>query len=278
MKLSRHKVNLTEARERTEQTRAALPTFLAGARRNPSNLNLLASNALDVVAGVSVLDPALVGAREPLTLAAQALSGLFLAADARTDHPATVPLGDGEPAVYTVPPDGSLLHALRWIDAFLVALVAREIGSIDGLCAYRPERFADSSTKTPAYVVALVQAIQAIWLRHQDAGKRLVEATRLTDPELPDIRRPDWVLRIDVPLLDMLYRMHVEPAAFDASLTWALEHHKAYWSAKASLRRDWDGFVSWRGLAMASWAFEKEVPFSVESDYLPRPLVEGTAV
>lgn len=58
-------------------------------------------------------------------------------------------------------------------------------------------------------------------------------------------------------------------------MPWALEKHKKYWTSDERKRLDWEGFLSLPLLGITSMAYDCDIPFDVESDYIPLPLIRN---
>jgi len=85
----------------------------------------------------------------------------------------------------------------------------------------------------------------------------------------------EFVLNVLVPEMQMLFRLALgEVGPFDDSLEFALERHKKYWS-KSNRKKDPDGFLALGALSISSAAFDAGFPVEVESDYVPRDLIEN---
>ena len=74
---------------------------------------------------------------------------------------------------------------------------------------------------TPAggeYILDLADALKALWTGDEDVAGRLLEALRKTDPHRLDPRIVEYVLDIQVPILDAFrHAIEGDPAAFDAA-------------------------------------------------------------
>ncbi len=274
MKISRHPITPEDIQTRYDTTLKNLPLFLKGAKDNPNNLTLLASNALDVTSGGSVINPGQPEQTRWLEVAAQAIAGLFTVA-AAPGGMAEVYLGAGDPTQYHRLPDLSLVHARRWVHGFSIAAISRDVVALDALCAFPPQKLRSSSTGCHEYIYQMVDAFRAYWLREPGVDKLLLRAMASTDTNQYEFHNPDYVLRMDVPLIELLFYVHRRDPDFETGLLKAIERHKSYWTLDGEKARDWDGFLAFGPLGMATLAFIREMPFDVESEYLPMSLVRG---
>jgi hypothetical protein len=128
-----------------------------------------------------------------------------------------------------------------------------------------------------AFNFRYVEALQAFQKGEAQAPQRLVEAMEGTDPSQIQNAEGDWVLDIAVPQMDVLFRLlDNDTDAFNTALEKAVKAHKTYWSKKKNYRhRDPKGFISVPLTGLCAYAFERDVPIEVESDYIPRELYSG---
>lgn len=274
MKISRPKLDLESIRTRYEGTLSRMPIFVVGARRNPSNLTLLASNAEDVAAGSAILTPDSPEVLTYLRLAAQAHAALFAVA-AAGGAAVEVPLGEDSAVLYETRVDTSIVHASRWIHGFYLAALCRDERSLDFLCATPAEVLHQGPTRSPEYRDHMVEALRGFHTGAEDTSKRILKAMEATDPDRDDIAKPDWVLHIDVPALELLFHVNSRDLDFAPALEKALALHKKYWGKSEGQRRNWDGYLAIAPMAMAALAHDRGIPFDVSSDYLPTSLICG---
>ena len=191
--------------------------------------------------------------------------------------PVTVPLGEGEAARLQGPIDESLVYASRWIRAFHLAALVRDTRGLDQLCLVPDALLRASSTRSPDYYYSWVEAARLVWLQDRAAGGKILETMNLTDVEEIEFHNPDWVLDIDVPLIELLFYVHTENEDFADALPKSVNHFKNYWSRTAEKRKDPEGFLALNLLGLAAFAHEREIKFDVQSDYLPLTLVRPAA-
>ena len=104
---------------------------------------------------------------------------------------------------------------------------------------------------------------------------KLQVAIDQTDPAVLHEDTKAGMLQIRVPEMQVFYRLICqEPGPFNEALQRAVEQHKKYWSA-AKRKNDPAGFIALGPLAFACRAHDIGLPVTVESDYLPRRLIEG---
>jgi hypothetical protein len=87
-------------------------------------------------------------------------------------------------------------------------------------------------------------------------------------------RRKNWVLDVAWPVLELAWTAYNrDTPAFDEAMWKALEGHKHYY-AKAEGKKDMLGMIALGPLAMAVWAKDLGVNTTVESDYIPRWIID----
>lgn len=276
--IPRHKIDYPAVQRRLETTLTYLPGLIGSVGRTPNNLMIVASNALDIVACASVVDPDSPQIRPALRLASRALAALFAAASALS-FPLEVVVTEGAPVRYDFPPESSLVHPIRWLNAFFVAALCRDYAAIQTLADTPLDLLRASSTRCPEYTALFVDGIRGFLAGAPDTAARLLKAMAATDPERPDLM-PDWALRIDVPKIELFFRYASGDAeAFAAALPQAVEHWRSYWTklTDRDKSRNPDGFLALGLLGLAALAYDKKMPFEVESDYLPPALFQAWA-
>lgn len=276
MKIPRHEIDARSLQAEYVRTTDALPGFIEAARRDANNLGLLITNAQHAAALASVIAPVSPDLLRWTRLAAQAHVALFTTATADSS-PVTVRLGEGETARLQGPIDESLVYASRWIRAFHLALLVRDTNGLDQLCLVPDALLRASSTRSPDYYYSWVEAARLVWLQDRGAGGKILETMNLTDVNEIEFHNPDWVLDIDVPLIELLFYVHTENDDFAGALPKSVGHFKNYWSRTAENRKDSEGFLALGLLGLTAFAHEREMKFDVQSDYLPLTLVRPTA-
>ncbi len=272
-KIQRHNVDAQFSRELFAKTCKRLPSTLASARTASRNLDLLISDALSAAADGSVVAPQSPDIARYLRLASQAHAAFFAAAGIL---PVTVLLGDGEFVTYASAPEESTITVLRWIEGFFLAALSRDAASLDLLCRAPVEPMRRSSTRNPEYRYAFREALRAFWMQDIDPGALAVRAMELTDPDREDVYDREYTLYIDVHLIRLFFFVHAKDPDFAGGLVLALRDHKKYWSKKGRNHLA-DGFLALNLLGLAALAYDRKIPFEVDSEYLPKWLVTGEA-
>lgn len=274
VRVARPPVDLACVEERFADAHRTLSLFLEGARSDPKNLPLLISTALDIVCCGVALNADGHEVRQALLIAGQASTALFLAAPSQP-LPVEVQLGEGPFCVYHTHADESAAHASRWLRGFFLCALCRDSALIDAICSAPTEVMRRSSTREPEYRYLFVDAVKSFWKGEAAISTRILAALEATDPDRADIRRPDWTLNIDVPLLQHLFYINSEDSDFAEHFPRAVEKHKKYWTATSEQRMDWGGYFALELTAIATLAYDRHIPFKIDSEYIPLDLVIG---
>ena len=171
-------------------------------------------------------------------------------------------------------PKPSSAHTLNWRYGFYAALAAREHEATEVLTQVSLGSLRKGETKSPEWFYITVEAMQAFVRKHDDAEQKLAAAMKATDPDTCDPADKNYVLDIAWPILDLAWNAFArDTAGFDEAMWKALEGHKHYYT-KAEGKRDMRGMLALGPLAMAVWAKDLGVNTTVESDYIPRWIID----
>jgi hypothetical protein len=99
------------------------------------------------------------------------------------------------------------------------------------------------------------------------------KALTATDPDREDIRAWDWTLRLDVPRMELLFYALTRDNDFAGALDKAVVRHKEYWTKTEERRRDPIGFLAIELVSLAVIARDRQIPISIDSEYLPPSLI-----
>jgi hypothetical protein len=276
LKIDRHPIDEEDVKWHINAEEQLLKTYEKVARTKPEQFPLasLSTRTLYYVSYLSALDPDSSKICPLLHAAVQAATALFLQSLSVGEHIQVTILGD---VAITLPTTGSssTTDTGNWLSGFFAALVRRDLEALNVLANIPLEILRNSSTKSNEYVYLYVDVLQALWRREKDVGTRLFHAVEATDPEKLEMG-VDYALYIAVPAMKLLFQLlNRDVTQFNQVLSSALEDHKAFWSVIERRSRDPYGFIAWPLLAIASLAYELEMPLEVESDYLPPRLLHG---
>jgi hypothetical protein len=278
LKIDRHPIDKEYVNQRLKAEETLLTKYEEVARTKPEQLPLesLAADTLNAVACLSVLKPDAAEIGQLLLSATQASTALFRQALSVGEHIQVTINGD---LALTIPTTGSssITNTDNWLIGFFVALVRRDIKALHVLANIPLEILRTSSFKPDEYVYLYVDVLQAVLRRDDDLSTRLFNALEATDPEkLEQGVGLAYALYIVVPALNLLLQLLSRNAPkFNQVLASALDAHKEFWSVNETTSRKPYGFIAWPLLAIASLAYDYDMPIEVESDYLPLRLLHG---
>ncbi|MCX4677093.1 immunity 49 family protein [Streptomyces sp. NBC_01433] len=212
---------------------------------------------------------------ESWVLAMQVGSALFLAG---TTQESTVACRVGTlDEVRTLPRTGpqDYLHAGNWLTSFYLAVICRENDRVSQLAQVPVSFLRASGAEFDEYVYAWIETLQHLWFGRAQVWDSLVIAVQGTAPEQARIADTELMLKILYPPLE-LFQLYLrrENQAFTESLVGALMWHKEYWTADEARSLSGDGLVALGPLAIACMAQDAGMPVEVESEYLPKHLLQ----
>ncbi|WP_251065492.1 immunity 49 family protein [Streptomyces sp. ISL-44] len=171
----------------------------------------------------------------------------------------------------------SFVDAGHWTTAFYLAVICRNAERITDLCNVPSDKLRESGAVYDEFNYAWIETLKSFWLGRPDFAERLVEAAGGTDPGITSVVGQDHVSQIAWPPMDLLrWRATGGHEQFNRSLEEALRAHKTYWTADQERADSCYGWVALAPLAMACLAHDADIPVEVESEYLPKHLLEGT--
>ncbi|WP_353941177.1 immunity 49 family protein [Streptomyces sp. HUAS MG91] len=211
--------------------------------------------------------------------AMQVGSGLFISG-ASNEGPVACRIGSkGE--IKHLPATGpqEYLHAGNWLTSYYLAVICRENERIDQLVRIPVSFLRASGMEFDEYIYAWVETLQNAWFGRPETWETLVTAIDGTDPAAPHIASAELMLKILYPPLEVFQRyQRQDPEPFNAALEQALTWHREYWTDDEARTRSGEGLVALGPLAIACMAFDADIPVEIESEYLPRHLLQRTWV
>ncbi|GGR50158.1 hypothetical protein GCM10010219_64350 [Streptomyces netropsis] len=163
----------------------------------------------------------------------------------------------------------------NWLTAFFLAVICREKDRATELAKVPISLLRASGAEYDEYIYAWVDTLQTWRLGNGDIGGKLVAAMDGTDPDVLQLTDREMMLRIIYPPINLFYRYLIDDRqAFNTELAKAIEWHKDYWTKDEERASESSGQVAWEPLAIACLAYDAGFPIEVESDYLPKHLIE----
>ncbi|WJV46469.1 immunity 49 family protein [Streptomyces flavofungini] len=177
----------------------------------------------------------------------------------------------------TIPAIGprSYTDAGNWVSSFYLALVCREQGRLNQLARVPISLLRESGAMYDEYIYAWVDSLQRYWLGESGVMEKLVEAVDGASPQVAQVADGEQLLKILYPPLELFHRyLTQEHEKFNEALVDALTWHKEYWTGDDDRAMSSAGLVALGPLALACLAREAGFPIEVESEYLPKALLE----
>ncbi|MFF1921508.1 immunity 49 family protein [Streptomyces sp. NPDC058221] len=212
---------------------------------------------------------------ESWVLAMQVGSALFIAGTAQ-ESTVTCRVGALD-EVRTLPRTGpqEYLHAGNWLTSFYLSVICRENDRVNQLAQVPVSFLRASGAEFDDYIYAWIETLQHLWFGRPQVWDSLVAAVQGTAPEQARVASTELMLKILYPPLE-LFQLYLrrENQAFTDSLVKALTWHKEYWTADEARPLSGDGLVALGPLAIACMAYDADMPVEVESEYLPKHLLQ----
>ncbi|MCF0090128.1 immunity 49 family protein [Streptomyces griseoaurantiacus] len=243
--------------------------------RSPASIDSMLGTAVLHVQARSIVDPraARIETWEAVVTAMQVYSALFAVTGAtegtvqcRIDH-----------EVRTLPAIGPRPYADagNWLTAFWLAVVCRDQKRLTELSQIPLDRLRSEEGAYDDYIYHWVAALQAYWSQRPGLVEELTAAMQQSHPDVATITPRDRLQQVLYPPINLFYRfLRQDAPGFNQALTEALELHKAYWTADEDRTGDPSGMMALAPLAVACLAHDGGIPIEVESDYLPKHLLE----
>lgn len=272
----RHDIDLVWADQRAAGIAKNTQTFIDLVARGPRALNSVKSRTLMAAQYRTAGDPTAtwLPTWESIVLTMQASSAVFvsaLAADGAAefrlrDENWRVPSGAGP-----VSPDAG-----DWLQALWLTMICRERSRVELLASVPEELLRASGSVYDEYIYDWVRALQLYWRGEDGLVDALLAAMEGTEPGTLRVAAPELVLELLYPPIELFYRLaQRDEAGFNDSLVSALELHQRFWTKDEDRRTDPDGYFSLPLLAIAALATDIGMTVDVESEYLPKALLDG---
>ncbi|MFG2307163.1 immunity 49 family protein [Streptomyces sp. NPDC048566] len=167
----------------------------------------------------------------------------------------------------------------NWLTAFWFAIVCRDQRRMTELCTVPQSLLRESGHEYDEYIYHWVEALQAYWLKRPNFVESLTAAIQQSHPDIARIADRDLLDKILYQPINLLHKfVRKDEAGFNRALVEALEHHKAYWTETEEREESVEGLLALGPLAITCLAYDGGIPVEVESDYLPKHLVERSWV
>jgi hypothetical protein len=273
--VTRHEYLTEGAEERNEMLRAAAAEAVEGLEENPRDFEQAFFLTLTEAESRCLLDPR--AEYSPTwrawVSAMQVGSALFALATAREGRIETRISGE----VRSIPASGPQFsaHAGNWVKAFWLAVICREQERMTQLCHVPISLLRASGAEYDEYIYAWIDTLQSYWLGRGNVGEKLAASVEGTNPGRGLIADRELMLKVLHPPLELFHRyLRLDVEQFNATLTDSVRWHREYWTADENRASSSEGLVALGPLAMASLAYDAGLPLEVQSEYLPKALLE----
>ncbi|MEW5539912.1 immunity 49 family protein [Streptomyces cyaneofuscatus] len=179
----------------------------------------------------------------------------------------------------TIPATGpmSTADAGTWLSAFWLAVICRDQDRMTQLSEIPLERLRSPEGSYDEYIYRWVDTLQSWWLRRPDLADKLIATIEASDPAVARIAPQDLLQAVLYPPINLFYHyVRNDRDGFAPALADALKLHKTYWTLNEDRAKDIDGSIALGPLAIACLAYDAEFPLDIESDYLPKHLLQRT--
>lgn len=251
---------------------SGLDIMLSKSETRPLALNI--KNSLWIAGTLAATEPDSDELCTALRGVAAKSAGLFrLMIEAPGEYP--IPLGDGRRAILHNIGVTSETNVETWHKAFYASCVVRDEVALAQLMRVPVAELRRSPTRADNCMFLWVEVLQSWHEQQSGTAAKLLAALEDTDPARLQLSDASYILNILVPAIQLMLRLiEGQAAPFNEALTYALERHKKYWGS-AKNKTDPEGFLALGPLALASLAHDCGIVVQVESDYVPRRLIEG---
>ncbi|WP_241522764.1 MULTISPECIES: immunity 49 family protein [unclassified Streptomyces] len=162
-----------------------------------------------------------------------------------------------------------------WLTAFWLAVICRDQQRMTQLCEISLERLRSPEGAYDEYIYHWVDALQTYWLRRPGLVDKLIATIEASDPPVARIAPQDMLQGLLYPPINLFYHfVRKDEEGFNPALADALKLHKAYWTMDEDREADIDGSFALGPLAVACLAYDGGFTIDVESEYLPKHLLQ----
>ncbi|MEI5033463.1 immunity 49 family protein [Streptomyces sp. S1A(2023)] len=179
----------------------------------------------------------------------------------------------------TIPAIGPLstADAGTWLSAFWLAVICRDQERLTQLSEIPLERLRSPEGSYDGYIYHWVDTLQSWWLRRPDLADKLIATIEASDLAVARIAPQDLLQAVLYPPINLFYHyIRNDRDGFTPALADALKLHKTYWTLNEDRATDIDGSIALGPLAIACLAYDADFPLDIESDYLPKHLLQRT--
>ncbi|MEV5983573.1 immunity 49 family protein [Streptomyces sp. NPDC052051] len=243
--------------------------------RSPAVFGLAISDTLTLVRARTVLDPEAseLETWEATVSAMQVGTAAFAAAQV-TDGLIQCRIMD---EIRTIPATGPQFYANagNWLTTLWLVIICRDQERMNAMCHFPIEVLRESGASGDEYVYHWVDALQTYWLERPGLVEKMSATIESSYPEIATIVPRDLLQNVLYQPINLFYQFLLKDhGGFNAALFEALQLHRSYWTTDDKRANDLGGAVALGPLAIACLAYDAGFPIEVESEYLPKHLLE----
>lgn len=165
-------------------------------------------------------------------------------------------------------------HVGNWLRTMWCAIVCRDHDRLTRLSRVPLELLRASEVRYDEYAYLWVDCLQTWWLEQPGVAEKLGRVIEMSYPDVARIAPRDQLQFILYQPINLFYNYYQHRAdGFNEALVTALEYHKEYWTDGEERRNDINGNLALGPLAMTCLAYDSGIELHVESDYLPKYLI-----
>jgi Immunity protein 49 len=180
------------------------------------------------------------------------------------------------------------VHLGQYIDAVWSAMIVRDAGTLARLARTNLAHIHTGGTTIPEGVAALAHALQSWLNKAPDASRQALAAMKANGPtQQHPAGTMNYAVMCQSPAAELLFLLQSPNESrerLSEALVQALEGHKQYYTLApdtpggAGEPDDSQSYLCLHALGFACALHDRNVPLAVESDYLPGPMVRGSAI
>ncbi len=160
-----------------------------------------------------------------------------------------------------------------WLVSFLVAALLRDRKVLDRVCGVPLDLLRQPQQTAPDYAYDMAAMLRDLHLTGNVTAERALDVLKTTDPQSLDDIDIDTALALDVPVLELLWRLsRSDEAGFNESLERALEKHVVFWDELSPTWRA-EGWMAWRLAGLCAIAVDRGLAVHADSPWLPMDLI-----
>jgi Immunity protein 49 len=259
-----------------------LQDALVKVTKKPSNLSSLLSSAMEYAGFLSVLEPTSSQIYRALSIAANTVMSIFNLADLSITEEYDLYVGEGQ--AFSFPQTGptSYSSSSNWQNGYYTAFACREKYVLESLVRKSTDIMRQRSEGVNEYSYLMVDALKSFYSSYYES-KDLIKETSIKLRAAIDATDADKIIPLTIdgtisfalPAMELLASLlEGNVQNFNESLADALECHKKYWSSDEQKAGDPRGFIAVAPLGLACAAYDAGFPVEVESDYIPKCILE----